>query len=70
MITAPRRRSLSPRVTRQFEFTRLQDQLIAIAYRTLIPVVSRPPDRPRSRCGQNEPAAAMIQSLRTRAGGA
>ncbi len=70
MITAPRRRSLSPRVTRHFEFTRLQDQLIALAYHTLIPVVSRPLGRLRSRCGQNDPAAATIQSLRTKAGGA
>jgi hypothetical protein len=70
MITSPRRRSLRSCVTRHFEFTRLQDQLIAIAYHTLIPVVSRPLERPRSRCGQNEPAAAMIQRLRTKAGGA
>jgi hypothetical protein len=70
MITSPRKRSLSPRVIRQFEFTRLQDQLIAIAYHTLIPVVSRPLERPRSRCGQNEPAATVIRRLRTRAGGA
>jgi hypothetical protein len=70
MITAPRRRSLSPRVTRHFEFTRIQDQLIAIAYQTLIPVVSRPLGRPRPRCGQGEPPTAMIPGLRTKAGGA
>ena len=70
MITSPRRRTLSPRVTRHFEFTRLQDQLIAIAYHALIPVVSRPLERPRSRCGQNEPATATIPSLRSKAGGA
>ncbi len=70
MITSPRRRAPSPRVTRQFEFTRLQDQLIAIAYQNLIPVVSRPLERTRSRCARNEPAAAMIPSLRTKAGGA
>ena len=70
MITSPRRSTLSPRVTRHFEFTRLQDQLIALAYHTLIPVVSRPLERPRPRCGQNEPATATIQSLRTKAGGA
>jgi hypothetical protein len=70
MIASPRRRSLSPCVTRHFEFTRLQDQSIAIAYHTLIPVVSGPLERLRSRCGQDGPAAAMIQSLRTKAGGA
>lgn len=70
MITAPRRRASRPRVTRHFEFTRLQDQLIALAYHTMIPVVSRSPGRPRSRCGQSEPATAMIPSHRTNAGGA
>ena len=70
MITSPRRRSLSPCVTRHFEFTRIQDQLIALAYHALIPIVSRPLERPQSRCGQNEPAAARIQSLQTKAGGA
>jgi hypothetical protein len=70
MMPSPRRRSLSPRVTRHFEFTRLQDQFLESAYLTLIPIVSRPVERLRSRCGQDEPAAAMIQSLRTEAGGA
>jgi hypothetical protein len=70
MITPLRRSPLSPPVTRHFEFTRLQDQLIAIAYHILIPVVARPLERPRSRCGENEPTMATIQSLRTKAGGA
>jgi hypothetical protein len=70
MIAFSRRRSLSPRVTRHFEFTRIQDQLIALAYNTLIPVVSRPLERPRSRCSRNGPAAATIPGLRTKAGGA
>ena len=47
MITSPRRPTFSPPVTRHFEFTRLQDQLIARAYQVLIPAVSRPLDRPR-----------------------
>jgi hypothetical protein len=66
MITAPRRRSLSPRITRHFEFTRLQDQLIENAYHTLIPIVSRPLERSRPRCGQKEGVAAPIQSQRHR----
>ena len=70
MLTSPGRRSLSPRVTRHFEFTRPQDQLIAIAYHTLIPVASRPLERPRSRCGQNQLAAATTHDLRATAGGA
>ena len=70
MITSPRRRSLSPRVTRHFEFGRLQDQLIAIAYHTLIPVVSRVLEQPRARSGRNEPATATNPSSRTKARGA
>ena len=42
MNMSQRRRTLIPRIARHFEFTRLQDQLIAIAYHALIPVVSRP----------------------------
>ena len=41
MITSARRSALSPPVIRHFEFTRLQDQLIAVACQALIPVVSR-----------------------------
>ena len=69
MSTSPRGRPASPRVTRQFEFTRLHEQFIAIAYHALIPVLSRPLERPRSRCGQEDPASAAIP-IRTRAGGA
>ena len=36
MISSPRRSTLNPPVTRHFEFTRLQDRLIAIAYQSLI----------------------------------
>ena len=70
MITPPGRRPLSPRVTRRFEFTRIQDQLIVIAYHILIPVVARPLERPGSRCGESHPAAATTHDHRTTAGGA
>jgi hypothetical protein len=70
MITSPGRRSPGPRVTRHFEFTRLQDQLIAIAYQTLIPVVARSLERTSSRRDQNQPTAATTHNLRTTAGGA
>ena len=43
-------------------------QLIARAYHALIPVVSRPLERPRSRPGRNQPTT--IRSLRSKAGGA
>jgi hypothetical protein len=48
MITTSRKQTFRPPVTRHFAFTRLQDQLIVRAYQALIPVVSRPLDRPRS----------------------
>jgi hypothetical protein len=70
MITSPRRSTLTPPVTRHFEFTRLQDQLIALAYQSLIPVVSRHPGRPRFRRSDNEPATTMFQGLQSKAGGA
>ena len=70
MSTSPRRRPLSPHITRQFESTRFQDRLIAIAYLTLIPVLSRPLVQPAGRCGQEELASATTQRLRTKAGGA
>ena len=38
MITSARRSALSPPVIRHFEFTRLQNQLIALAYQALIPI--------------------------------
>ena len=68
MITSSRRSTLSPPVTRHFEFTRLQDQLIALAYQTLIPVVSRHLERPRPRPSRNQPTT--IQGLQSKAGGA
>ena len=68
MITSSRRSTLSPPVTRHFEFTRLQNQLIALAYEALIPVVCRPLERPRPRPSRNQPTT--IQSLRAKAGGA
>jgi hypothetical protein len=68
MITSPRRPTLRPPVSRHFEFTRLQDQLIARAYQALIPVVSRPLERPRR--GDNEPATTTFRGLRSKAGGA
>ncbi len=65
MITSPRRPTFSPPVTRHFEFTRLQDQLIARAYQALIPVVSRPLDRPRPNC--NHPT--RVPTFQSKAGG-
>src|SRR4051794_29625878 len=68
MITSSRRPALSPPVTRHFESTRIQNQLIALAYQALIPVVSRPLERPGPRPRPNQPIT--IQGLRSKAGGA
>ena len=70
MITSQRRPALSPPITRHFEFTRRQNQSIALAYQALIPIVSRPLEQPRFRLGDNEPVTTTIQGLRSRAGGA
>ena len=68
MTISPRRPTLSPPVIRHFEFTRLQDQLIALAYQALIPVVSRPLEQPRPGRGNHRPTT--IQGLQSKTGGA
>jgi hypothetical protein len=70
-MTAYSRRSLlSPPVIRHFEFNRLQNQSIALAYQALIPVISRHRERPRSRYNENEHATITTQGLRSKARGA
>jgi hypothetical protein len=68
MIAFSRKSTLSPPVTRHFEFTRLQSQLIALAYQALIPVISCPVKRQRGRLGRNQPTT--IQRVQSKAGGA
>jgi hypothetical protein len=70
MMTSPRRSALSPPVIRHFEFTRFQNQAIALAYQVLIPILSRHLERPRSRRNDNESAQTTIASLRSKAQGA
>ena len=70
MITYPRRSVLSPLVTRHFEFTRFQDQSIAVAYQALVPVVSRHLGQPRSRSHDNQPATTIIPGRRSQSRGA
>ena len=60
MIASSRKSILSPPVTRRFEFTRLQNQSIALAYQALIPVVSRHLNGRGSRSNDNEPATTTI----------
>ena len=54
MIASSRKPTLSPAVTRHFEFTRLQGQLIALAYQALIPVISCPAKTAGSRLDRNQ----------------
>ena len=70
MIATSRKSTLSPLVTRHFEFTRLQNQSIALAYQALIPVVSRHLERSRPRSNDNDPATTTIPGLRSKARGA
>jgi hypothetical protein len=70
MITSPRRPTPTPPVTRQFEFTRLQDQLIARAYQAVTPIASRPLERPRTPRTDNAPSTTTFRGLRPQAEGA
>ena len=68
MIASSRKSTLSPPVTRHFDFNRLQGQLIALAYQALIPVVSCPAKTEGGRPGRNQPTGA--QRFQSKAGGA
>jgi hypothetical protein len=70
MIATSRKYTLSPPVTRRFEFTRLQNQSIALAYQALIPVVSHHLKRPGSRSNDNELVTTTVPGLRSKARGA
>jgi hypothetical protein len=65
MIKSTQRQAISSSVTRHFAFTRLRDQFIARAYQALIPVVSRPLDRPRT-CREHP---TTVPAFRSKAGG-
>ena len=68
MIAFSRRSKLSPPITRHFELTRLHGQLIALAYHSLIPVISCPVKRQRGRLGRNQPTT--VQRSQSKARGA
>ena len=46
MIATSRRSASKLAISRQYEFSRLQDQTLASAYEALIPVISRRLERP------------------------
>jgi hypothetical protein len=70
MITSSGRHSLSHRITRHFEVTRIEDQLLAAAYQALIPIVSRPLKRLRPGCSHDKATAATMHASQSKAGGA
>ena len=70
MITSPRRPTVSPPVTRHFEFTRIEEQLIARAYHLLLPFISRPLEQSRSPRSNSEPSTRTFRDLRSQARGA
>ncbi len=70
MIATSRKSILNPPVTRRFEFTRLQQQSIALAYQALIPVVSHHLKRPGSRSNDNELVTTTIPGLQSKVRGA
>ena len=45
MIATSRRSGSKPAISRQYEFSRLQDQTLASAYEALVPINSRRPER-------------------------
>ena len=67
MIASSRKSTLNPPVTRDFEFTRLQGQLTALAYQALIPVISCPAKTEGTRLGRNQPT--RTQRFQSKAGG-
>jgi hypothetical protein len=68
MIASSRKSTLSPSVTRNFEFTRLQTQLTALAYQILIPVISCSVKTEVARLGRSQPTRAP--RFQSKAGGA
>ena len=70
MIAHQSKTKIGLTITHHFESNRLQEQSIASAYHSLIPIVTRPLGRSRSRGGENQQTAAADQDLRTKTRGA
>ncbi len=70
MIASPRRQALSLPITRHFEFTRLQNQVIASAYEALVPVVARRPNAERDRPDNHMKTATRTNLSRSSGTGA
>ena len=64
MIASSRKSTLSPPLTRHFEFTRLQGHLTALAYQALIPVIACPAKTEGARLGRNQPTRPSVSNPR------
>jgi hypothetical protein len=62
MISSQRRHASCPLINRHFEFTRLQKQIIASAYESLVPVVGRRAGA-EQKCPQGHSTAAARSDL-------
>jgi hypothetical protein len=70
-MIATSRRSRSIRViSRQYEFSRLQGQTLALAYEVLVSVISRKAGRLPSRRADRDVLAGLLQSQQHSAAGA
>ena len=69
MIAISRTSTFAPTISRQFEFSRLQDQTLACAYEALIPI-SRRSERFQSRRSNAEVTKTGARSLQPSAVGA
>jgi hypothetical protein len=70
MIATSRRSASRPAISRQFEFSRLEEQTLASAYEALIPVVSRRAESGPRRHDEREVLDGAHQSPRRSSTGA
>jgi hypothetical protein len=68
MIATSRKSAPRPAVSRQYEFSRLQDQTLASAYEALIPVVSQRRESGPRRPDDREVLSSVYRTPRSAAG--
>ena len=70
MIATSRRPGSIPAISRQYEFSRLQDQTLASAYEALIPGISRYPECPPRRRNDRQAFTGVRRSVQRSVAGA
>jgi hypothetical protein len=70
MSATSRKSTCTPAISRQFEFSRLHDQMLASAYEALIPVVSRQPVCDAHQRDERETSNSTFRSSRRSVAGA